>query len=118
VALQLTVEQCQASAGRGRTAPWRAGVFGNRKRLGNAHERRHRGHGRGEDASTTRRGERGGESYVTTEPRDEWGPLIGSPEQVAADIARAADMGVEHIYWNTDEDPLRQLPLLAQLRRG
>ena len=55
---------------------------------------------------------------VTAEPRDERGPLIGSPEQVAADIAKAAKLGVEHIYWNTDGDPLRQLPLLAQLRRG
>jgi probable F420-dependent oxidoreductase len=55
---------------------------------------------------------------VTAEPRDERGPLIGSPEQVAADIDKAANLGVEHIYWNTDGDPLRQLPLLAQLRRG
>ena len=55
---------------------------------------------------------------VTAEPRDERGPLIGSPEQVAADIDKAAKLGVEHIYWNTDDNPLRQLPLLAQLRRG
>jgi probable F420-dependent oxidoreductase len=53
---------------------------------------------------------------VTAEPPDERGPLIGSPEQVAADIDRAAKLGVGHIYWNTDGDPLRQLPLLAQLR--
>jgi probable F420-dependent oxidoreductase len=55
---------------------------------------------------------------VTDQPRDERGPLIGSPEQVAADIDQAAKLGVEHIYWNTDDNPLRQLPLLAQLRRG
>ncbi len=45
------------------------------------------------------------------------GGLIGSPDQVAADIDKAAKLGVEHIYWNTDDDPLRQLPLIAQLRR-
>jgi len=55
---------------------------------------------------------------VTAEPQDERGPLIGSPEQVAADIDQAAELGVEQIYWNTDDDPLRQLPLIAQLRHG
>jgi alkanesulfonate monooxygenase SsuD/methylene tetrahydromethanopterin reductase-like flavin-dependent oxidoreductase (luciferase family) len=55
---------------------------------------------------------------VTAEPQDERGPLIGSPEQVAVDIDQAEKLGVEHIYWNTADDPLRQLPLLAQLRRG
>jgi probable F420-dependent oxidoreductase len=55
---------------------------------------------------------------VTAEPQDDRGPLIGSPDQVAADLDRAAKLGVEHVYWITDEDPLRQLPLLAQLRRG
>jgi probable F420-dependent oxidoreductase len=55
---------------------------------------------------------------VTAEPLDERGPLLGSPEQVAADLDRAARLGVEHIYWNTDDEPLRQLPLLGQLRRG
>jgi probable F420-dependent oxidoreductase len=55
---------------------------------------------------------------VTAEPPDERGPLVGSPEQVAADLDRAATLGVDHVYWNTDADPLRQLPLLAQLRRG
>jgi alkanesulfonate monooxygenase SsuD/methylene tetrahydromethanopterin reductase-like flavin-dependent oxidoreductase (luciferase family) len=53
---------------------------------------------------------------VTAEPLDERGPLLGSPEQVAADLDQAAELGVEHVYWNTDADPLRQLPLLAQLR--
>jgi hypothetical protein len=38
--------------------------------------------------------------------------------QVAADLDQGAKLGVEHIYWNTDGDPLRQLPLLAQLRHG
>jgi alkanesulfonate monooxygenase SsuD/methylene tetrahydromethanopterin reductase-like flavin-dependent oxidoreductase (luciferase family) len=55
---------------------------------------------------------------VTAEPQDERGPLTGSPEQVAADIDQAEELGVEHIYWITDEDPLRQLPLIAQLRQG
>jgi alkanesulfonate monooxygenase SsuD/methylene tetrahydromethanopterin reductase-like flavin-dependent oxidoreductase (luciferase family) len=54
---------------------------------------------------------------ITAEPQKERGPLIGSPEQVAGDLDRAAKLGVEHIYWNTDDDPLRQLPLIAQLRR-
>jgi hypothetical protein len=55
---------------------------------------------------------------VTAEPLDERGPLLGSPEQVAADLDQAAQLGVEHIYWNTDDEPLRQLPLLGQLHGG
>jgi hypothetical protein len=55
---------------------------------------------------------------VTAEPQDQRGPLVGSLEQVATDLDQAAKLGIEHIYWNTDNDPLRQLPLLAQLRRG
>ena len=55
---------------------------------------------------------------VTAEPLDERGPLLGSPEQVAADLDQAAKLGVEHVYWNSDDDPLSQLPLLEQLRRG
>jgi len=55
---------------------------------------------------------------VTAEPQEDRGPLTGSLEQVAADLDQAANLGVEHIYWNTNDDPLRQLPLLAQLRRG
>ena len=55
---------------------------------------------------------------VTAEPLDERGPLLGSPEQVAADLDQAAELGVEHVYWNSNDDPLSQLPLLAQLRRG
>jgi alkanesulfonate monooxygenase SsuD/methylene tetrahydromethanopterin reductase-like flavin-dependent oxidoreductase (luciferase family) len=53
---------------------------------------------------------------VTAEPLDERGPLLGSPEQVADDLDQAAELGVEQVYWNTGADPLRQLPLLAQLR--
>jgi probable F420-dependent oxidoreductase len=53
---------------------------------------------------------------VTDEPLDERGPLLGSPEQVAADLDQAAELGVDHVYWNTSADPLQQLPLLAQLR--
>ena len=55
---------------------------------------------------------------VTAEPLDERGPLLGSPDQVAADLHQAADLGVEHVYWNSNDDPLSQLPLLAQLRGG
>ena len=55
---------------------------------------------------------------VTDEPLDERGPLLGSPEQVAADLDQAAKLGVEHVYWHSDGDPLSQLPLLAELRRG
>ena len=54
---------------------------------------------------------------VTAEPVDDRGPLLGSPEQVAADLDQAEGLGVEHVYWNTDDEPLAQLPLLAQLRR-
>jgi alkanesulfonate monooxygenase SsuD/methylene tetrahydromethanopterin reductase-like flavin-dependent oxidoreductase (luciferase family) len=54
---------------------------------------------------------------VTAEPLDERGPRLGSPEQVAADLDHAAELGVEHVYWISD-NPLSQLPLLEQLRRG
>jgi hypothetical protein len=55
---------------------------------------------------------------ISERPLDERGPLPGSVEQVAADLERATDLGVEHVYWNSsDGDPLQQLPLLAQLRR-
>jgi probable F420-dependent oxidoreductase len=50
-------------------------------------------------------------------PVAERGPLLGSPEQVTEDLERAARLGVEHVLWNTlTDDPLEQLPLLAQLR--
>jgi probable F420-dependent oxidoreductase len=56
---------------------------------------------------------------VTEESLDERGPLLGSPEQVADDLEQAAALGVQHVYWNSvDGDPVRQLPLLARLRRG
>jgi probable F420-dependent oxidoreductase len=55
---------------------------------------------------------------LTAEPQAERGPLTGSPEQVAADMDHAATLGVEHIYWHTDGDPLGQLPFIGQLRRG
>ena len=54
---------------------------------------------------------------VTEHPVHEAGPLLGSPEQVAADLEKAAKLGIGHVYWHFDEDPLRSLPLLAQLRR-
>lgn len=55
---------------------------------------------------------------ITDRPLDERAPLLGSPEQVAADLERADALGVGHVYWNSsDGDPLEQLPLLAQLRR-
>ena len=55
---------------------------------------------------------------VTTTPLDERGPLIGSPEQVADDLEQARKLGVEHVYWNSEDDPLTQLSLLAQVRQG
>ena len=55
---------------------------------------------------------------VSAEPLDQRGPLLGSLEQVAADLDQAMELGVEHVYWNSADDPLGQLPLLEQLRRG
>jgi probable F420-dependent oxidoreductase len=55
---------------------------------------------------------------VTAEPLDERRPLLGSTDQVAADLDQATKLGIEHVYWNSDDDPLSQLPLLEQLRRG
>jgi hypothetical protein len=43
------------------------------------------------------------------------GPLLGSPDQVAGDLEEAARLGIEQAYWNSQGDPLSQLPLLAQL---
>jgi alkanesulfonate monooxygenase SsuD/methylene tetrahydromethanopterin reductase-like flavin-dependent oxidoreductase (luciferase family) len=42
---------------------------------------------------------------VTIQPLDERRPLLGSPEQVAADLDQASKLGVEHVYWNSDDDP-------------
>jgi probable F420-dependent oxidoreductase len=55
---------------------------------------------------------------ITAEPLNERGPLLGSLEQVADDVDRAAQLGVDHICWNGEGDPVGQLPLLAQLRHG
>jgi probable F420-dependent oxidoreductase len=55
---------------------------------------------------------------VTAEPLDERGPLLGSPEQVAADLDQAERLRIEHIYWNSQYEPLRHLAQLDQLRRG
>ena len=55
---------------------------------------------------------------VTEDPVPEPAPLLGSPAQVAADLEKAAKLGVGHVFWHFDENPLRSLPLLAQLRRG
>jgi len=56
---------------------------------------------------------------VTEESVDERAPLLGSAEQVADDLERAAEMGVQHVYWiSAGGDPAAQLPLLARLRRG
>jgi probable F420-dependent oxidoreductase len=55
---------------------------------------------------------------VSDEPQDEHGPLLGSPEQVAADLEEAEKLGVDHVYWNSVEDHFGQLLLLAELRRG
>src|SRR5215208_6485210 len=43
---------------------------------------------------------------ITTQPLDEHGPLLGSPEQVAADPDQGSS--VEQVYWNSDDDPLSQ----------
>ena len=53
---------------------------------------------------------------VTEDPVDEAAPLVGSPEQVKADLDKAAKLGIGHVYWHFDDDPLHSLPLLAQLR--
>ena len=55
---------------------------------------------------------------ITAEPLDEHQPLLGSPEQVATDLDYATKLGVEHIYWNSADDPLSQLPLLEQLAKA
>jgi probable F420-dependent oxidoreductase len=55
---------------------------------------------------------------ITAEPIDEHGPLLGSPEQVAADLDHATRLGVEHVYWNSADDPLSQLPFLEQLAKA
>lgn len=55
---------------------------------------------------------------VTEDPVPDAAPLLGSPEQVAAELEKAAELGVGHVYWHFDDDPLRSLPLLAQLRDG
>jgi hypothetical protein len=55
---------------------------------------------------------------ITDTPQDERGPLLGSSEQVATDLDRAEQLGVAHVYWHSDADPMGQLPLVAGLRRG
>jgi probable F420-dependent oxidoreductase len=55
---------------------------------------------------------------VTEAAQDERGPLTGSPEQVAEDLDRAEALGVQHVYWHPDGDPLEQLPLIARLKRS
>jgi hypothetical protein len=55
---------------------------------------------------------------ITAQPLDEHGPLLGSTDQVAADLDHATKLGIEQVYWNSDDGPLSQLPLLEQLRRG
>ena len=55
---------------------------------------------------------------ITAEPVDEHGPLLGSPEQVATDLDHATKLGVEHVYWNSADDPLSKLPLLEQLAKA
>ena len=53
---------------------------------------------------------------VTEGPVHGAAPLLGSPEQVGADLEKAAKLGIGHVYWHFDDDPLRSLPLLAQLQ--
>jgi probable F420-dependent oxidoreductase len=54
---------------------------------------------------------------VTAEAVDERGPLLGTPRQVAADLDRAAELGIEHVYWNSAGDPLGQVQLIAEVKR-
>ena len=37
---------------------------------------------------------------VTEKSVDDAGPLTGSPEQIAAQLPRAAELGIDHIVWN------------------
>lgn len=54
---------------------------------------------------------------LSDQPLDERGPLLGSLDQVAGDLERAKALRVGHVYWNSlTEDPLDQVPLIAQLR--
>ena len=55
---------------------------------------------------------------ITEKPVQEPAPLLGSPDQVAADLDQATQLKVAHICWHSNGDPLSQLPHLAQLRRG
>ncbi len=55
---------------------------------------------------------------ISEQPVREPAPLLGSPEQVAAGLDSAARLGVAHICWHANGDPLGQLPLLGQLREG
>jgi probable F420-dependent oxidoreductase len=55
---------------------------------------------------------------ITEKPVKEPAPLLGSAEQVSADLDHAARLAVAHICWHSNGDPLSQLPLLAQLRQG
>ena len=53
---------------------------------------------------------------LTAEPLDQRGPLLGSVDQVAADLERAAGLGVGHVYWHSESEPIEQLQRVALLR--
>lgn len=54
---------------------------------------------------------------ISDQALDERAPLLGSVDQVATDLERAESHGVSHVYWNSlTEDPLEQIPFIAQLR--
>ncbi len=55
---------------------------------------------------------------IAEAPVSEPGPLLGSVEQVAADLDHAARLGVAHVCWHSDGDSLRQVQSVGQLRRG
>ena len=55
---------------------------------------------------------------IAEAPVSEPGPLLGSVEQVAADLGHAARLGVAHVCWHSDGDSLRQVQFVGQLRRG
>jgi probable F420-dependent oxidoreductase len=53
---------------------------------------------------------------VRTAARDRRAPLTGSVEQVAADVARAAALGVGEVFWAMSTPPEEQLEAMARLR--
>lgn len=53
---------------------------------------------------------------VRTAARDQRAPLTGSVGQVADDVARAAALGVDEVFWAMSTPPEEQLEAMARLR--